>query len=383
MNIIGIFLINEIRTGGDKDYINLLETLAERGNKVFVIINKYLDYQPKFIIPIYLSILYVIHKFPPASYLFKIKIKNNFPTIINSFSGYKADYIYIHGDIYLKSAIYLKKQLNSKLFYCSRANDISRVNILLQYKAYTSVKLIIFYLLYNQINKFREKQISKYANIVSFLNPTDMEYFKKRTKRYNNIIIIPNNINFGTNMNFYNKNNSHSVYKIVYVGSLSRDKGLYDLLKAAFILKNKNYNLLYYILGKIENDNNLLELTNKLNLNENIRLEGYVSPFSYFIDCDLFVYPTLYDSFGNVITEALFCGCPVIASKSAGPSYILNYDDLLFELAKPEDIAKKIEQCIIDNNYYNRIRSLCSERIKEFQFDLTEKYEHSMLEYLS
>lgn len=374
-----------MRTGGDRDYIELLELLAERGNNVFVILNSFLDYKPKNIKPIYLPVKYVKHKGLPASFRFNQSIKNNINDIIKSFNGDFPAFIHIHGDIYLKSAIFLRKKLSIPLFYASRLNDISKAIILRKYKAYPKLRSYLFALLYEQINRYREKQIAKYADLICFLNPDDKQIFLDRTKRNSkNVIVIPNNIGLPHfTEETRNKNQSHNVSSIVYVGSLSPAKGLWDLLKAAAILKKNGFNLFYYILGRIENEEKTIALIKKLGLNEIISIEGFASPFPFLIKSDLFVYPTLYDDWGNVVTEALHCGCPVLASNSTGPKYILKYDELLFTLGNPNEIAEKITKCIVDNNYYHRIRSLCSERAELFRFDWAEQFEKAMAEYLS
>jgi hypothetical protein len=71
MNILGLYLLKQIRTGGDRRYLELMEGLAERGNTVVVIMNEYFDYTPRYIKRINLPIQYTYRGFPPASYLFK------------------------------------------------------------------------------------------------------------------------------------------------------------------------------------------------------------------------------------------------------------------------------------------------------------------------
>jgi glycosyltransferase involved in cell wall biosynthesis len=383
MTILGIFLINQIRTGGDRDYIELLELLAERGNKVYVIMNTFLNYTPRAITPIYLKIKYTRHRPPPASFLFKYYLKRNYNFILDNISNKTPDFLHIHGDIYLKSAIYLKNKLHIPFFYASRLNDISKSKNLRKFKAY-SAKEYIFSLIINQINRYREKQIAKHSNLICFLNPLDLEIFISRTKHTSrNFVVIPNNIGQPRfTEETRQKNNSNTLSRIAYAGSLSPAKGLWDLLKAASILKNKGFKLFYHILGRIENEKRTFKLIEKLGLKEIISIEGFVDPFPFFIKCDLFVYPTLYDDFGNVVTEALHCGCPVLASNSTGPSYILKYNELLFNLGCPDEIAEKIQKCIIDNNHYQKIRSLCAERSEVFRFDWAEQFEKTMKNYL-
>jgi glycosyltransferase involved in cell wall biosynthesis len=384
MVILGIFLINQIRTGGDRDYIELLELLAKRGNTVFVIINSFLKYKTEYVIPIYLDINYKRRGFPPASFLFKYYIKKYFSFIFKLFNGIFPHFIHIHGDIYLKSALYLKKKLNTPLFYASRCNDVDRTTILRFNNGY-SKKEYLFSIIYQFINRHREKMIAKYADIITFLNPSDRDCFISRTYRKDNeIFIIPNNIglpHFSDETK--SKNASSHISNIVYVGSLSPSKGLWNLLTAASILKQEGIKLHYFILGRKENIKKTMVLIKKLNIINDISIEGYQDPFPYFIKYDLLVYPTLYDSFGNVITEALHCGCPVLASNSAGPSYILKYDELLFNVGKPNEIAEKIKKYVTNKKSYCDIRRLCSERAKEFYFDWAEQFEKVMDSFLA
>jgi hypothetical protein len=57
MNILGIFLINQIRTGGDRRYLELMEGLAARNNNVLVIMNGFLDYTPVYLKKILLNVM--------------------------------------------------------------------------------------------------------------------------------------------------------------------------------------------------------------------------------------------------------------------------------------------------------------------------------------
>jgi len=334
MNILGVYLINQIRTGGDRDYLELLESLAQRGNRVFVIINTCLNYTPKYFTRIDLRVVYKRHGFPPASTLFRASIKKNIAVIRGAVDSSPLDFIHIHGDIYLKSALFLKKKLQVPLFYASRCNDIDRAHILRAHKAYSSRKDYLFSLLYESINRFREQQIAKHADLITFLNSDDCGRFLARTKSdASKTCVIPNHIGPPrcTSEN-QNKNKSTQVRNIVYVGAVSPAKGLWDLLKAAAILKERGYSMLrYYILGRLESAEPTVGLIKKLNISDIVSLEGYKDPFPYFTRCDLFVYPTLYDSFGNVVTEALHAGCPVIASRAGGIPDILKYSALMFE----------------------------------------------------
>jgi glycosyltransferase involved in cell wall biosynthesis len=377
MTILGLYLLNHIRTGGNRKYLELLEGLAAKDNRVLVLFNDFPDYIPSYFKKIEVPLRYG-GKFPPASYLFTQFVKQNIKQLEKKIksSGGDVDFIINFGDTQLNAALYLKQELKTKLLYGVRCSDIDRAYILRLY-GHMSIKKRVFSLLYEQIERHREKKIARYADCITFLNNFDKESFQRRTHcRESKISVIHNHIGPPVcTDDFKNKNNSSFLKNIVYAGVMSADKGLFDLLQAAAILRDQGYNLHYYLLGRLENTGIVYKLISRLDLKNLISFEGYQNPLPYFVKCDLFVYPTLYDAFGNVVTEALHTGCPVIASDVGGVTEILHYPELLFTLGKPEEIAKKIEACIRNPDHYQKIRSLCRKRAENFYFDWIGLYE--------
>ncbi|WP_010255487.1 glycosyltransferase family 4 protein [Treponema primitia] len=383
MNILGIYLLNQIRTGGNRRYLELMEALAERGNRVFVIINSFLDYTPRYFTVVKIPIKYIRHRFPPASYLFKKNVKKNIASIkkeLNVNNFFPIDFIQIFGDTHLKVALYLRMELRLPLFYGFRCNDIDRAHIL-RASGGMSLKEYLFSLLYEPINRFREKQVARYAERISFQNSADMKRFVQRTRCPElKTVVIPGNIGLPRcTLEYENKNTSSQVKNILYVGSLSASKGLWDLLKALSILKNKGYDFLHCrILGRLENIDPTENLIKKLNIEELISIDGFKDPFPYLINSDLMVYPTLYDAFPNTVLESLHSGCPVIASEVGGVPDLLHYPELLFESGNILQIADRIERCIKDTSFYMHIRKLCGERAAVHHFDWAEQFENTM-----
>jgi glycosyltransferase involved in cell wall biosynthesis len=77
VTILGIFLNREIRTGANRRYLELLEELARRGNRVWVIMNSLLEYRAAAFTPVYLTVDYRPRSLPPASALFRRAVRQN------------------------------------------------------------------------------------------------------------------------------------------------------------------------------------------------------------------------------------------------------------------------------------------------------------------
>lgn len=383
MTILGLFLNNEMRTGANRRYLELMESLGEKGNTVCVIMNSFLDYSPRHFIRINLPVKYKRKSFPRASVLIKNAIIHNINEIklkLGKTSQSGVDWIHIHGDMHLPAAIYLTKKLETRFFFAYRCNDIGREKILRAQRPF-SLSESLFSILFQMLNKRREKQVAWHARLVTFQNSVDqMEFISRTNYLQENTVLIPGNIGLPRcSTEWENKNTSQKVEKLVYVGILSISKGLGVLLEALVILKGMGHNTLHLtVVGRIHENDAVLTRVKELGITEMVTFTGYALPFPYLAQADLMVYPTLYDAFPDTVLEALHTDCPVLASRVGGMPDLLEYPELLFESNNAADIADRIDRCIRENEFYQHLRKLCQERKEVFKFDWAQRFETAM-----
>ncbi len=118
-------------------------------------------------------------------------------------------------------------------------------------------------------------------------------------------------------------NDSDFVYG--FVGRITKDKGINELLSAFFKLKDDSKLLL---VGNIEEDNHLdATLIAKAHGHSNINFHSSVSDIErYYAAIDVLVLPSYREGLGNVVIEAGAVGTPAIVTDIPGPTDTINRD---------------------------------------------------------
>lgn len=119
--------------------------------------------------------------------------------------------------------------------------------------------------------------------------------------------------------------NGLSAPVIIGAGRLTRQKDFPTLIRAFGIVRRLRTDARLVILGDGEELEELEGLVRKLDLVSSVRLPGFVpNPVAYFSKADVFVLSSAWEGFGNVLTEAMAVGTPVVATNCpSGPAEIL------------------------------------------------------------
>ncbi len=151
------------------------------------------------------------------------------------------------------------------------------------------------------------------------------------------------------------KDQKKNVFDVLFVGRLEKRKGIETLFKAIPLVLKEVPDTQFHIVGS---DTNLASngrsyrefLLQNLDkkYHKNVRFVGYVDDTelkNYYRTCDLFVAPSLYESFGLIYLEAMAWGKPVIGCDAGGIPEII--EDCFTGLLIPPEDENALAEAII------------------------------------
>jgi glycosyltransferase involved in cell wall biosynthesis len=161
-----------------------------------------------------------------------------------------------------------------------------------------------------------------------------------------------------TNLFYYKKREKQESIRFLYAGRVSQDKNLDFLIDVFNKIEKENCEL------NIVGDGPYLnELKEKNKSNKKIKFLGKVEynelPDIY-NNSDIFLFPSITDTFGMVVLEAQSCGLPAIVSDIGGPKEIIIDGETGF-IAKANDINSWIEKInqLINIYYTDNYEKMC------------------------
>lgn len=187
---------------------------------------------------------------------------------------------------------------------------------------------------------------------------------------YKNINVIPNAVD----INEFNCAKSDNY--ILYAGQLEWVKQVDMLIEAFSLLDNEviNKNKLI-IIGKGSNKNKLNKLVKSKNLKNCVNFIPWLERdemLQFMSKCSVFVLPSKFETFGNVVIEAMASSKPVIASNIPGPQDIIihEFDGFLFENKNVYELKKYLELLLMSEDLRKIIgRNALQSVKKKFTFD--------------
>lgn len=165
---------------------------------------------------------------------------------------------------------------------------------------------------------------------------------------------------------------------ILFFGNTAPKKNTIGVLKAYSLYVKETKDPLPLVITDM-NQSSLSELLLQLNvpsLISKICLPGYVAnnkvPYLY-NKANLFLYPSLRESFGLPIIESMACGTPVITSNTSSMPEIADGAALTIDPLKPEAIAEAITKILSNSVLYNELVEKGFKRSSTFSWNQTAR----------
>jgi glycosyltransferase involved in cell wall biosynthesis len=243
---------------------------------------------------------------------------------------------------------------------------IKRIPVVLTFHNDTVGKNFVQRLLAGVYNVFLNRLILENVKLITVPSQAYEVELKRRGIDDNKIKVINNGIDFSimhanSNSNRLKAQLGFSGKKmILFVGALEKRKGVEFLIKALPIIKEKVQDAKLLIVGNGSEKNHLEELANSLDSPEGVIFTGHVSDErleALYNAADVFVLPSLYESFGLVLLEAMAHRKPIVATKILGVSELVTsgLNGILVEPRNSEQLSEAIIQVLSEKNYANQL----------------------------
>lgn len=228
---------------------------------------------------------------------------------------------------------------------------------------------------------FVNKVIIKNAEFVSYVSEN---FLQKRypTRGYSiaisDVILIDHSIS-----NLYKRieRSRNHILKIATIASYDvKYKGQKYVIRALSSLKKKGIKMEYHLVGG-GNNARLMKFARKLGVENIIMFHGQIKHdeiFSFLDKMDGYIQPSLAESHGRVLVEAISRGCPVMGSNVGGIPEIVS-PEFVFKPKNYKDIEKKLLKFAnsdlneLSKNAFNKSLKFESNRLNSIRKDFYTK----------
>jgi glycosyltransferase involved in cell wall biosynthesis len=234
------------------------------------------------------------------------------------------------------------------------------------------------------------KIIYRYADtVIAISNDVKIDIVENYNVPENNIMII-NNPSFSEQIIRLRKESprdrelfEEDTQVVLGVGRLAPQKNFQTLIQA-FSTVYEEIDAKLVILGEGKEKEKLVSLTEELDISDHVIFPGFVNnPYSYMYRSSVFVLPSLYEGFPNVLVEALACQCPIVATDCPGGSREILDDGTFGELVatqNPERLAERIQMILTGKISYDREK--LEDRAREFGIsEIYSKYINVLIKH--
>ena len=166
------------------------------------------------------------------------------------------------------------------------------------------------------------------------INTVDTTFYKEETKKLKSTFL------------------ESGIFTFIYLGYLVPRKNVNKVLEAVRLLNEKRSDFRVIIIGDGESKSELMEFSEKNQLNHRIEFTGYKQkqelPY-FFAQADALLFQSNFDIWGLVLNEAMAAGICCLSTKNAGASFDLiqeNINGMTIDYNQTQAVAEKMNWMI-------------------------------------
>lgn len=195
---------------------------------------------------------------------------------------------------------------------------------------------------------------------------------RRRKQISDKSIVVPNGIDdFWLDNPVFGKVKDDGAIRLIYAGGINQNKNCMATVRACRLLRREGFETRYSVIGKIT-DGNYFGKLKKSDVAEYHEPVGKEQLIYKYRENDIFVMPSIHESFGLVYAEALSQGLPVVYTKGQGfdGHFENGHVGYCVDPKKPKDIAEAIKRIYED---YGRLSQNASGAARRFSWEAIEK----------
>lgn len=205
----------------------------------------------------------------------------------------------------------------------------------------------------------KEKQVINNADLLVSLTPYVQQTVMKTNSRKS--IVIP----YGVDGSFFDIPNLEVENRLLYVGGIEPRKGLLDLLNALPIIKNSVPEIDLHVVGGVRNMeyyNKCIKFIQDNKLQDNVTFRGKLDHDKLqqeYAECSVFTFPSIEESQGIVLLEAMAAGKPIVTVNRSAMPYLVEdgFTGYLVEYQDYNSMSRRIVDLIEDKSLRDEVRS--------------------------
>lgn len=148
--------------------------------------------------------------------------------------------------------------------------------------------------------------------------------------------------------------------RLLFVGELSKEKGIYELILAFERLQKRYKKIGLLIVGDGRERKEFTNMCSQKDLQDKVIFFGQVKHENVKLlmrSCDIFILPSYSEGMPNVVLEVMAAGKVVIATSVGGVTEVVEhkYNGIVIKPKSVEDIVNSVELLLNDNALYNSI----------------------------